>query len=244
MVLPVLFQDRDLVVVSKPAGLLVHRTALDRGETEFAMQLVRDQIGAQVFPVHRLDRPTSGALVFALSKDMARLMSGEFTERRVEKTYLAVVRGVLREEFVRVDYPLREELDPLADSMADEDKPAQDAVTEVRRLDSVDLPFQVDKFPTSRYSLVRAKPLTGRKHQIRRHLRHLGHPVIGDVNHGVGKHNRFFAEQFGFKRLLLACTAISFRHPLSRETLDIRAPLASDFGEVLTRFGWEKHAEG
>ncbi len=243
MLLPVLFQDRDLVVVSKPAGLLVHRTSLDKGETQFAMQLLRDQIGQSVYPVHRLDRPTSGALIFALNPVTARQLSEEFAARRVEKTYLTVVRGIPAAKTMRIDYPLREELDAISDRLAESSKPAQEAVTEAEVLATVDLPYRVDKFPTSRYALVRARPLTGRKHQIRRHLRHLGHPIIGDVNHGVGKHNRFFASQFQSKRLLLACTAIAFMHPASGQKLTVKAPLANDFADLLGRLEWGSHAD-
>ena len=244
MTLPVLFQDRDLVVVSKPAGLLVHRTKLAADGQEFAMQMVRDQIGAQVFPVHRLDRPTSGALIFALSKETARALAEEFNARRVSKTYLAVARGILKSPRLRADYPLFEELDDRADRGADQNKDAQEAITDFELLAQAELPIQVDRYPTSRYCLVRAKPLTGRKHQIRRHLRHLGHPIVGDVNHGVGKHNRFFQSQFGSRRLLLACTRIAFRHPASGESVEVRAPLATDFASLLSKLGWGAHVEG
>ena len=239
MHIPILYQDADYVVVSKPAGLLVHRSLLDRGETQFAMQLVRDQIGQHVFPVHRLDRPTSGALIFALSSGAARLMSEEFSARRVAKTYWAVVRGVPPAS-VRVDYPLREELDAMTDVISEKD--AQSAVTEVWLLGSVELPFAVDRYPTSRYSLVEARPWTGRKHQIRRHLRHLGHPIVGDITHGVGKHNRFFEEHFKIRRLLLASVAVSFAHPVSGEMISVRAPLAEDFCRLLVAMGWSEHA--
>jgi tRNA pseudouridine65 synthase len=242
MTLPVLFHDRDLVVVAKPSGLLVHRTKMADGD-RFAMQVVRDQIGASVFPVHRLDRPTSGALVFALNKETARKMSLEFENRRVRKTYLAVVRGIPRETQWTLDYPLKEELDAIADRQASADKEAQAAVTEFALVDSAELPYKVDKYPSSRYALVRAHPLTGRKHQIRRHLRHAGHPVIGDVNHGVGKHNRFFQNHFATRRLLLACTEIRFRHPSTGGELAVRAPLAMDFAEILHKLGWGRHVE-
>lgn len=242
LMLPILYQDEDVVVVNKPAGLLVHRTVLDAHETTFALQMVRDQIGADVFPVHRLDRPTSGALIFALSPRSARSLAEEFSTRRVRKKYLAVVRGIPHEAFV-VDYPLKEERDAVADRKARIDKAAQPAVTEVRRLDTVEFPVKVDRYPTSRYAILCAVPLTGRKHQIRRHLRHVGHPVIGDVAHGSGKHNRFFEETFGVRRLLLACTAMSFRHPLRDEIVDVKAPLAPEFKNLLCQLGWSAHVD-
>ncbi len=238
--LPILFQDEHLVVVNKPSGLLVHRSAIASQEQVFAVQMLRNQIGKKVYPVHRLDRPTSGALVFALSSESARNLATEFSENRVSKTYLAVVRGHSPAEAV-VDHPLKEELDEIADSRAREDKPAQEAVTHVSTLASVELPVMVDKFATSRYSLVKAQPKTGRKHQIRRHLHHLGHPIIGDVNYGSGKHNRYFREAYQINRLLLACTEISFLHPVENKMLTVKAPLSDDFQSVLEKLGWNGH---
>lgn len=237
--LDVLYQDKDYIAVHKPSGMLVHRTNLAPSDKSLAaLQVVRDQLGQRVYPVHRLDRPTSGVLLFALSSEAAQALSKEFSEQRVRKKYLAVVRGKSPASFV-IDHPLREELDKIADKMARVDKPAQEAVTDIETLATVDLPYQViARYPTSRYSLVRAVPLTGRKHQIRRHLKHLNHPIIGDVNHGVGIHNRFFKEQFQNSRLLLACTEMSFVHPLSSQHISIQAPLADDFREILTKLGW------
>ena len=236
--LEILYQDNDFVAVNKPSGMLVHRTNLaPSDESIAALQLVRDLIGRKVFPVHRLDRPTSGVLIFALSSEAANSLSVEFAEKRVVKKYLAVVRGRSPAECV-VDHPLREELDKIADRQARVDKPAQEAVTDIRTLATVELPFRVDRYPTSRYSLVCAVPRTGRKHQIRRHLKHLNHPIIGDVNHGVGKHNRLFREQFACGRLLLACTEISFVHPFTGVEVVVRAPLTEDYSVVLQKLGW------
>jgi tRNA pseudouridine65 synthase len=240
MLLSVLYHDSYLIAVNKPSGLLVHRSGLDPHATEFAMQAVRDQIGAQVFPVHRLDRATSGTLLFALNTDIARELSAAFAARAVSKTYLAIVRGTAPES-AHIDYPLKEELDAITDKAARLDKPAQEAVTDITRLAQIELPHQVDKYPTTRYSLVEARPLTGRKHQIRRHMRHLRYPIIGDVTYGSGKHNRFFHQHFGVKRLLLACTQIEFAHPHSKQTVTIKAPLTNDFARVINQLGWSTH---
>ena len=239
MDLPILYQDKDLVVVHKHSGLLVHKSLIDRHASQFALQIVRDQIGQHVYPVHRLDRPTSGALMFALSREGARHLSEEFAQGKVQKSYLAVVRGSPPLQ-TTIDYPLREELDAKSDRMAQAHKPAQSAITEVITLATCELPFCVDKFPTTRYSLVKAKPKTGRKHQIRRHLRHLGHPIIGDVNHGSGKHNRFFKQHLDSHRLLLACTELSLTHPRTHKTICIQSPLASEFKSVLQKLGWDE----
>lgn len=239
MRLEILYLDADLVAVNKPSGLLVHRSLIDRHATEFAMQLTRDQIGMDVFPVHRLDRPTSGVLVFALSSEMARAMGEAFASHRVRKIYRAVVRG-WAPETATIDHPLKEELDSKSDAKALKDKPAQSALTYVRRLATIEIDKFVDKYPTSRYSLVEAEPATGRKHQIRRHLSHLGHPVIGDIAHGKGAHNRFFEQEFKIRRLLLACVAMEFAHPRTGQKLEIRAPLSPDFHELIVKLGWEE----
>ncbi|WP_420837077.1 tRNA pseudouridine(65) synthase TruC [Aliidiomarina iranensis] len=227
--LPIMYRDDDIVIIDKPAGLLVHRSALARGEKWFAMQLLRDQIGQHVFPVHRLDRPTSGLLVFALSAEVAYRMSNLFMEHKVQKIYHGVVRGYVN-EFGRIDYALKEELDAVADKMAKRDKAAQSAVTDYLCLEQVELPFQVSKqHQTSRYSLVKLAPKTGRKHQLRRHMAHIRHPIIGDTNHGDGRHNRFFREHFQIRRLLLAATNLSFPHPVNQQPMHIETPVPEAF---------------
>ena len=183
--LDILFQDDALVVVNKPSGLLVHRSMIDRHETRFAMQMVRDQIGHHVFPIHRLDKPTSGVLIFALSSASAKTMGAQFQQKTIYKRYKAVVRGFAPELGV-IDYPLKEELDKIADKKVRPNKPAQAAVTQYRCLATTELPIAIDaRHPTSRYSLIEALPQTGRKHQIRRHMKHISHPIIGDAKHGL-----------------------------------------------------------
>lgn len=235
--LPILYQDDQLVAVHKPAGLLVHRSWIDRRETRFALQLVRDQIGQLVYPVHRLDKPTSGVLLFALDSESARSLGAAFAAGAVEKTYLAVVRGVPPEEGV-IDHPLREEYDRHDDPRARAGKDPQPALTRFRRLATVELPFAVGRYPSSRYALVEASPLTGRKHQLRRHFKHLFHPLIGDTKYGEGRHNQFFREQYDCQRLLLAAVEMSLPHPLHGHTLTLTATLDSSFTCLLDTFGW------
>ena len=233
--LPIIYQDQHLVVIDKPSGLLVHRSRLANDAKVFAMQLLRDQLGQHVYPLHRLDRPTSGLLVFALDSDTARLVNEQWAERSVEKTYHAVVRGYVDDGGI-IDYPLKEELDKIADKDARGDKEAQQAVTEYRCLKRIELPFKVSKkHDTSRYSLVELKPKTGRKHQLRRHMSHIRHPIIGDSRHGEGRHNRFFRDQFGCDRLLLAATQIRFQHPHSKEILDLSIDIPD---ELLRAFAY------
>jgi tRNA pseudouridine65 synthase len=237
--LDVLFADDHLVAVHKPAGLLVHRSLIDRRETRFALQIVRDQVGRHVYPVHRLDKPTSGVLLLGLTAESARILSTAFAAGEVEKTYLAVARGHTAAEGI-IDYPLLEEPDRMTDRLARSDKGAQEAVTAIRRLATAELPFAVGRYPTSRYSLVEARPRTGRKHQLRRHFKHLFHPIVGDTKYGEGRHNRFFREHFDCHRLLLAAVELSFPHPVGGNRVTLRAPIEGDFAAVVERLGWRE----
>jgi len=231
--------DDHVIAINKPPGLLVHRSDIDRHETRFAMQLLRDQIRQRVFPVHRLDKPTSGILLFALSADCARELSRQFESREVTKHYLAVVRGHCPDSGV-IDHPLREKHDRMTDRKSRADKPAQNAQTHYRRLAKVELPIKVDRYPQTRYSLIQLQPVSGRRHQLRRHLKHIGHPIIGDTTYGKGVHNRFFANQFGCRRLLLACTALSLTHPVNGKKLNLSAEPGADFSRILLAFDWRK----
>ena len=233
----VIYRDEYLVAINKPSGLLVHRSPIDRHETRYALQLVRDQIGQYVYPVHRLDKPTSGVLLFALSSDSARELSRQFAAGGVRKHYLAVVRGHCPHEGC-IDYPLREERDRIADRDRRSELPVQNAITRYTRLATVELPLAVERYPQTRYSLVALQPETGRRHQLRRHMKHIGYPLIGDAKHGKGIHNRFFRTQYGCHRLLLACTAMAFVHPASGQPLALQAALDAPFQRVLEAFGW------
>ena len=213
--LKILLRDAHIVVIDKPPGLLVHRSEIDRHETRFAIQILRDQIGQRVWPAHRLDRGTSGVLLFGLSSEIASRLGKQFEAGTVEKRYLAVVRGH-PPEHGSIDHPLRRQRDDyeFAGDRQQHEVP-QSALTHYRRLAEVELPVAVDRYPSSRYALVELNPVTGRKHQLRRHLKHIAHPIIGDATHGKGRHNRFFAEHLDCHRLLLACTQLDFLHPES-----------------------------
>lgn len=237
MPLPILYHDDFLVAVHKPSGLLVHRSMLARHEEAFALQMVRDQIGRRVYPVHRLDRGTSGVLLFALDKDTARQVGEQFAAQTVAKTYLAVVRGHPPEQGV-IDHPLKRQHDALEWVGEQASHEAQAAVTQFQRLACCELPWAVERYPTSRYALLALFPQTGRQHQIRRHLKHIAHPIIGDATYGKGKHNRAFQAHFGCQRLLLACSKMELRHPISGELLTLQAPLDKDFLDVLEQMPW------
>lgn len=240
MLLPIIYQDEYLVAINKPAGLLVHRSMLDKHETLFAVQLLRDQIGQHVFPVHRLDRPTSGVLVFALSADIARKLGEQFASQVIQKTYLAIVRGHMQQSG-EINYALKEKLDKIADKMAKQDKPAQDALTIYQPLEKFELPFAVSRYPSARYSLVQLTPKTGRKHQLRRHLAHLNHPIVGDTTHGDGKHNAFIRRQFDFNQLALTCKSMLITHPISNKALLLQAELDNNILNLLEKWQISHH---
>ena len=234
--LTILYRDEHLVAVHKPSGLLVHRSKLTGGENEFLLQRLRNQLGQRVYPVHRLDRPTSGVMVLALDSATAARLGKAFREHQVNKRYLAVVRG-FGPERERLDYALREE----DGSRPKAEMPALEAITEVERLDQIELPVQVDRYPGSRYSLMVVRPITGRRHQIRRHLAQRGYPVIGDAKHGKGNHNRFFAQQLECPRLLLAAAGLDFIHPVDGRYMQLTCGLDTTMTALFQHFGWSRH---
>jgi tRNA pseudouridine65 synthase len=246
--LEILYRDETLIAVHKPSGLLVHRSPIAAHEARFAVQLLRDQIGHHVFPAHRLDRGTSGVLLFALDRDTAARLGALFEARQVAKRYLAIVRGHPPPAGV-IDHPLAPRPDPLEDARYADDarhgvhapgvEKAQPALTRYRRLATAELPCRVDRHPTSRYALVEIEPETGRRHQLRRHLKHIAHPIIGDATYGKGRHNRLFQTLFGSHRLLLACTRLAFAHPHGGQLVRIDAAPATDFAAVMRALGWD-----
>ena len=220
----ILYRDQHFIAIEKPPNIHVHPTYLSRGE-DSCMRILRDQIGQWVYTVHRLDRATSGVLLFALSSEAARKMIGLFQTRDVDKQYLAIVRGYTEEKGL-IDHPLREE----------KHKTPAEASTSYRRLATTELPFPIGSFPTARYSLVEIYPKTGRKNQIRKHFAHISHPIIGDTRIGDGRHNRLFREKLDSHRLLLMAKVLQFTHPFSGEKVRIEAPITSDFQKIIERF--------
>ncbi|EBH8751666.1 tRNA pseudouridine(65) synthase TruC [Salmonella enterica subsp. enterica serovar Kua] len=235
--LEILYQDPWLVAVNKPAGWLVHRSWLDRDEKVVVMQTVRDQIGQHVFTAHRLDRPTSGVLLMGLSSEAGRRLAQQFEQHHIRKRYHAIVRGWLMDDAV-LDYPLVEERDKIADKFAREDKAPQPAVTQYRGLATVEMAVPTGRYPTTRYGLVELEPKTGRKHQLRRHLAHLRHPIIGDSKHGDLRQNRSAAEHFACRRLMLHASRLELTHPFTGQPLMIQAGLDETWMQALTQFGW------
>jgi tRNA pseudouridine65 synthase len=219
--LRILYQDENLAVVDKPAGLLVHRTGLDAGETQFALQMLRDQLGRPVWPAHRLDKGTSGVLLFALDADTARSLAQAFeAPDLVRKTYHAVVRGWPAEAGT-IDHPLKR----LEDDARAGRVEVQDALTQYRTLAHYELPVPYGSFAATRCALVELQPLTGRRHQLRRHMKHIAHPILGDATHGKGPLNRAVAGYIGMQRLWLHARSLTLG-PLAHEgdALTIDAP--------------------
>jgi tRNA pseudouridine65 synthase len=226
--LTILFHDADYVAVHKPANLLVHRSYISTDQV-FLLQQLRDQIGRRVYPVHRLDRATSGVLLFGLTPDAARQMARRFEARQVEKTYLALARGWLPDAG-RIDHPLRDDAG---------NNPPQSAVSHYRCLARVELAEAVDRYPTARYCLVQVNPQTGRRQQIRKHFKHISHHLIGDTTHGNGKHNRFFRERFQIHRLMLLSLRLGFMHPYHNTPIQLQTTPEDDWQRLAGHFGWQ-----
>jgi len=225
-VLDILFHDEHLVAINKPHGLLVHRSSIAADASEFALQILRDQLHQTVFPAHRLDRKTGGVLLFALNKDTEKAMQHQFMENQVSKTYLAIVRGHTPDE-QEIDYPLRKENGTL-----------QDAFTRYKTLNRAELDVPLGNHLTSRYSLVEARPETGRMHQLRKHFSHIFHPIIGDRTHGCNKQNKLFKERWEMETMLLHASQLSFTHPVTSEIITVNAPLQPEFLRAMNLMGW------
>ena len=220
--LEILYKDEYIVAVNKPHGLLVHQSPIARDAEEFALQMLRDQLGITVYPSHRLDRKTSGILVFALDKPTDRIMQQKFQNKEVEKKYVALVRGFAPAEMT-IDYALK-----------NENEVVQEAVTHFKTLEYFDINIPFGKHKTSRYSLVGAIPETGRMHQLRKHFAHIFHPIIGDRPHGCNKQNKFWLENFQMKTMLLHACELSFKHPYTNELVTIKADISEEFRRALS----------
>lgn len=239
--LKILYQDDYLVAIDKPSGWFVHRSLLDPKVKSVVLQTLRDQIGCYLYPIHRLDRPTSGVLLFALDREAARELSTQFREDRVEKSYLAIVRGFTPKKGT-IHHALKVHLDKIADHpwLADNTHiKEQEAETDFTTLKQCELPIPIGRYATSRYSLVKLRPITGRKHQLRRHMNHISHPIIGDTRYGDLRHNRSFREHFFSDRLLLHAYQITFAHPATQKKTTIVAPIDQDWLSLGENLGWD-----
>lgn len=224
--LEIIYKDEHLIAINKPHGLLVHRSKIANDANEFALQMLRDQVGRHVNPTHRLDRKTGGVLLFAFDKETEIAMQKQFQESLVVKSYLAIVRGYAPLA-MEIDYPLAKENGTL-----------QDAKTNFVTLQQTEIPLAIGKHPTSRYSLVKANPKTGRMHQLRKHFAHIFHPIIGDRPHGCNKQNRYFKEHLQMNTMLLHALDLSFTHPVSQQPVKIEATIQSEFKRMMDLMGF------
>lgn len=230
--LEIIYEDERYVAVNKPNGLLVHRTRIAEEKKEFALQMLRDQLGYPVYTAHRLDRGTSGVLLFGKDPEAVSPIVKAFEEKQVDKVYYAIVRGYTPEKDT-IDSPIRPDKDH-------KHKAPQEAVTHYERLATVELPIPVGRYSTARYSLVKVMPETGRMHQIRKHFAHIRHYIVGDKRHGDWRHNQMFREQLESPIMLLHAAALSFTHPFQENSIEIKAPLPAHFERLCFQFGWEK----
>ncbi|MBC7693666.1 MAG: hypothetical protein H7222_18010 [Methylotenera sp.] len=231
--LKVIYRDPDFVAIDKPSGLLVHKSAWDPHEKTHCMGLLRDQLGQWVYPVHRLDRGTSGVLLFALSSEAAEAMNVQFREKRVQKTYFALVRGFAPKQG-RIDKPLAgsEINERTGEAKVADENELKPAVSEFWNEGTVELPHALGRYPTTRFSLVRVETATGRYHQVRRHLDSISHPLIGDTVYGDGKYNRFFRDHFGVNRLMLGAQRLVIEHPATGRPFSLEADWPKEFNQV------------
>lgn len=220
---PILFEDDHYVAINKPWGILMHRSRISEDKV-FVVQLLRDQLGRRVYPVHRLDRGTSGVLIFGKTAESAGLLGEQFMEKTVTKRYIAIVRGWVDEKG-EIDYALA---DP------DSGKGHLPALTQYACLgrSEIDAPIGL-RYKTARFSLVEAMPETGRRHQIRKHFAHIMHPVIGDKKHGDVKQNTYFRNVFDMRRMLLHALELSFSHPFTNQEIRIAAGADAEFERAL-----------
>lgn len=227
-ILDIIYQDDHIVVVDKPQGMLVHRSKMAQDADTFLLQELRNQIGRRVNAVHRLDRKTSGLILFAFEGDITKQLQDQFLSKTVEKLYLAIVRGYFAGPLL-LDYDL-----------TDDRGRVQDAVTHFDLIEQVEVDVPFGGHPTSRYSMISAMPETGRLHQIRKHLAHLRHPIIGDRPHGCNKQNKLFKERWAMTNMLLHAYRLSFDHPVDHRRLELRTPPPPVFQETSAMLGFNQ----
>lgn len=215
MTVDLLLREPNFVVANKPSGVSVHRGWDASRDT--VMSRLRDELGTWVYPVHRLDRATSGALVVALDPDTASRFSESFRDGLVRKEYVALVRGTIRDAGT-IDHPVLLESGERADAITD---------------------YEPIAIARDRYTLVRVWPRTGRAHQIRRHMKHLSRHILGDTTYGDGRENRKLREEVGLHRMALHARAIALPHPETGAVIEVLAPMPDDLRAPLIALGFD-----
>jgi tRNA pseudouridine65 synthase len=225
----IIYRDEFLIAINKPYGYFVHKSSLDATSSKILMRILRDQIGQFVYPVHRLDRKTTGVLLFALNKNILGTMNKYFEERETYKEYIAICRGYMDDEG-EIDYPL----------INDDDGKSYDAVTKYKLLQKSEINLPHGKFQTSRYSLTKFIPITGRMHQIRRHASHIFHPILADRPHGCNKQNKLFLDRFGLSEMTLHAKTLRLAHPIDGFAyLDLNANFSSEFVRIANELNFD-----
>ncbi len=218
----ILYEDESIIVIDKPSKMMVYPTPMAKNCHWFATKELAKLGYTKLHTIHRLDRPTSGVLLFAKNKEVARDLSLLFRENKIKKTYLCLVRG-FTEKSGSIDKALKK----------DGDGSLQEAKTNYTLLNQIIVDLEISKYPQSRFSLVEVEPQTGRMHQIRRHFSHLRHPIIGDKRYGDRHYNKFIKEQYKIEDLMLHALSIEFKHPSSKELIKIETDPPTYFNELL-----------
>jgi len=217
MKLEILYQDEEIVAVNKPHGIAVHASKMHKYDTVFVLQTLRNQLNKKVYPAHRLDKKTSGILIFALTESMNSKLQKMFMNNEMHKIYQAIVRGYVNDNGT-IDYSLQ---NPAGKE--------QEAITHYEILQQYEINIASGKFPTSRYSLLKLQPQTGRYHQLRKHLAHFRHPIINDRPHGCNKQNKLWKTRFNHDTMLLHAKELNFIHPNTAKKISIKAPYSPEF---------------
>jgi len=233
MKIDILFEDDFILVVNKPNNVLIHKSYYARNiTTPTLLHILKEQIGVALFPVHRLDRKTSGILILAKQKEIVAEFQELFNENKIQKTYIAIVRGIVESSSI-IDSPVKNP----------DTKVYKKAETHCKPMFSKELDIPVHPYETSRYSLVQLSPSTGRMHQLRIHLNKVSHPIVGDYKYGDRFHNRMFENEFNCHNLFLHAVLLEFTHPKSNNHIKISAPFPSDWNKIFDLFNWNLKKE-
>lgn len=226
----VLFEDDYCLIVNKPNNVLVHHSYYSRNiKDDSLLQLLRKQFeGSNFFPVHRLDRKTSGIIVLAKDKTYVSKFQALFTSDSIQKKYYALVRGFC-EAAGRIDSRVKNP----------DTGVYKEALTLYKTISQITLNIPVQPYDTSRYSVLEFEPKTGRMHQLRKHANKMAHPIIGDHKYGNRHHNQMFESNFDLDLLFLHAHSLSFTHPFTDENLCITKKTPSFWNTFFKAVNWE-----
>lgn len=230
MNLEVIFEDEYIICVNKPNNVLVHHAHHSRNvaDEDSLLQLIFNHKKIKVYPIHRLDRKTSGAILLAKNKEIVSKFQKLFTINEIQKTYFGVVRGFSPDSKI-INSPVK----------GRDAKVHKEALTYLKTLANIVLNIPVKPYDSSRYSLVELSPKTGRMHQLRVHSNKISHPLIGDPKYGDKNHNLMFENNFDMKNMFLHAGKLEFKHPFTLKSLSLNASFSDDWTELFEKFSWE-----